>query len=81
MNSTIRKRILQEIKNINNENCDNIKASPKSDSNIFDWTATIKGPDNSPYENGYFILDIAIPSNYPFNPPKINFHSTDKMPH
>lgn len=31
------------------------------------------GPDNTPYENGKFLLDIILPDRYPFEPPKVRF--------
>lgn len=43
------------------------------------WTATIIGPDGSPFENGNFTLDILFPSEYPFKPPIIKF--LNKMYH
>ena len=33
----------------------------------------MKGPENSPYEEGIFKLSVVYPSNYPFSPPLINF--------
>jgi ubiquitin-conjugating enzyme (huntingtin interacting protein 2) len=38
-------------------------------------TGTLKGPDDSPYEGGLFIVDIMIPGSYPFEPPKMKFSS------
>ncbi|KAK0399222.1 hypothetical protein QR680_002945 [Steinernema hermaphroditum] len=33
----------------------------------------IRGPADSPYENGTFLLDIEIPNDYPFQAPKVKF--------
>uniref|UniRef100_A0A1I8A965 E2 ubiquitin-conjugating enzyme n=1 Tax=Steinernema glaseri TaxID=37863 RepID=A0A1I8A965_9BILA len=33
----------------------------------------IRGPSDCPYENGEFQLDIEIPKDYPFSPPKVKF--------
>lgn len=33
----------------------------------------IIGPENTPYENGFYFFNINIPPNYPFNPPKLLF--------
>lgn len=37
------------------------------------WSVQILGPNNSPYENGVFDLEITIPNNYPFSPPALRF--------
>lgn len=31
------------------------------------------GPDSSPYEGGTFLIDIRLPAEYPFEPPKMRF--------
>ena len=41
--------------------------------NIYIWEAVLVGPIDSPYSGGIYKLDINIPSNYPFKPPKIKF--------
>lgn len=34
---------------------------------------TITGPEGTAYENGVFDVDILIPKEYPFEPPKMRF--------
>lgn len=34
---------------------------------------TINGPEGTPYEGGVFDVDILIPKQYPFEPPKMQF--------
>ncbi|ANQ08917.1 Ubiquitin-conjugating enzyme [Plasmodium coatneyi] len=79
MNSTTRSskellRLQKELKDIENENVQEIDAHVK-DSNISEWVGFIKGPSGTPYEDGHFILDITIPNDYPYNPPKIKFQT------
>lgn len=35
----------------------------------------IKGPQGTPYEGGVFEIDIQIPKQYPFEPPKMKFNT------
>ena len=37
------------------------------------WIAVIMGPENTPYENGLFHLNIILPDKYPFKPPIVTF--------
>ena len=36
---------------------------------------TIQGPEGTPYEGGVFQIDIVIPTQYPFEPPKMKFET------
>ncbi len=43
------------------------------DKNIMHWKAIIKGPIDTIYEKGSFQIDIKIPEQYPFIPPKMKY--------
>ena len=43
------------------------------ESNSTHFTGTIAGPDNTVYDGGVFKVDINIPAEYPFAPPKMKF--------
>jgi len=67
-----RKRILSELEDIKKNSSDYYTADTIS-GDIYKWRASIKGPNDSPYEGGTFYLYVEFPENYPFKPPKISF--------
>ena len=44
-----------------------------SNSDPFTWFAILKGPPDSPYENGTFRLKLSIPEEYPERAPRCEF--------
>jgi len=43
------------------------------EANLYEWTAFIKGPPDTPFEGGIFQLGIVVPDTYPLEPPKVYF--------
>ncbi|KAL1532498.1 E2 ubiquitin-conjugating enzyme [Salvia divinorum] len=69
-----RARLFKEYKEVQREKT----ADPDiqlvcDDSNIFKWTALIKGPSETPYEGGVFQLAFSVPEQYPLQPPQVRF--------
>ena len=66
------RRIEKELKYFNGEECEEgYTAGPIDESDMYKWTATFQGPENTPYEGGTFTLNIEFPKDYPFKPPKV----------
>jgi ubiquitin-conjugating enzyme E2 D/E len=58
-----------------------ITAQPigESDDDMLNWTGCMIGPEGSPYQGGTFNVNILLPDDYPFSPPRCRF--TTKLYH
>lgn len=62
------KRILQEVREMQNNGSDEFMSLPVQD-NIFEWQFAIRGPQDTEFEGGIYHGRIQLPPEYPFRPP------------
>lgn len=65
-------RLTRELEEITKNPPNNCSAGPV-DNDLFHWRAFIGGPEDTPYQNGIFMLDMYFSDEYPFKSPKCNF--------
>eukprot|EP00455_Lapot_gusevi_P049547 TRINITY_DN7041_c0_g3_i7.p1 TRINITY_DN7041_c0_g3~~TRINITY_DN7041_c0_g3_i7.p1 ORF type:complete len:193 (+),score=40.49 TRINITY_DN7041_c0_g3_i7:81-659(+) len=65
-------RIMKEFKEIESSRDAGI-AAKLVDNQLNHWKGYLTGPADTPYAGGLFVVDIQIPENYPFVPPKMRF--------
>jgi ubiquitin-conjugating enzyme (huntingtin interacting protein 2) len=66
-------RIKKEIEDLKRDTSSNITVETPDPSDPCHLIGTLKGPADTPYERGTFRVDIVIPADYPFTPPKMKF--------
>ena len=72
------KRLIKDIRNINkNPLTDNGIYYHHSETNIYEGYALIIGPEDTPYEDGYYLFKFLYPDNYPFSPPKVVYYTNN----
>jgi len=60
------------LKSLENEPPEDMVLS-LTDSDLFEWIAFIRGPRETPFEDGVFQLAIRVPETYPLEPPQVKF--------
>jgi ubiquitin-conjugating enzyme E2 A len=74
MSSLTRRRLVNDLKRVEQEDSSGIFASPQQN-NILLWEAVIFGPDDTPWEGGSFKLLLEFSEEYPTKPPMVKFLS------
>ena len=64
----------RQLKDLNKHPVEGFSAGLTND-NIYEWDILIIGPENTPYEGGFFKAKLYFPTDYPINPPKMKFTS------
>ncbi|KAI8642351.1 ubiquitin conjugating enzyme 1 [Parasitella parasitica] len=73
MPANMQKRILNEIKDVYDDETANLLVYVPDETNIYNLYGSIPGPPETPYRDGIFLLDIKLHENHPFTPPDIKF--------
>eukprot|EP01026_Neomeris_dumetosa_P027829 TRINITY_DN2258_c0_g2_i1.p2 TRINITY_DN2258_c0_g2~~TRINITY_DN2258_c0_g2_i1.p2 ORF type:complete len:157 (-),score=12.57 TRINITY_DN2258_c0_g2_i1:560-1030(-) len=68
-------RLMSDLKAVRQEPPEGVSASPLSEENMYVWTATIFGPDETAWEGGVFQLRLTFSESYPAKPPRVRFTS------
>ena len=68
------KRILKDIKMLKNSNIESLGIYYKhNEDNIYNIKVLMIGPNDTPYNYGYYLFNITFPNNYPFSPPHVKY--------
>ena len=67
------RRLQREISELENDIPMGCSAYPVEETDLFNWSAIIVGPEGSPFEGGTFSLNIEFTQEYPFKAPKVTF--------
>ncbi len=71
---TSRSRLLKEIKESSKDVDPAIRLAPDGE-NLLRWSATLKGPEETPFHTGTFVVRFALPESYPLAPPRASFET------
>ncbi|KAJ2876415.1 hypothetical protein FB639_003903, partial [Coemansia asiatica] len=74
MSPSNQSRLLKELRMLQTELPAGILCSPKNET-IDRYEARIDGPPDTPYENGQFLIDIELTTQYPMEPPSVTFRT------
>jgi len=66
------KRLAKELRELERNPLDWATAAPVGD-NLYQWQATITGPEKTPFAKGRFNLELTMPPEYPFKAPSVKF--------
>ncbi|KAI7825586.1 PEROXIN-4-like protein [Kickxella alabastrina] len=72
--ASVTKRLLRELQDVRKGLGEElISLEPVSDETLLYWRAVMRGPCDTPYSTGTFVIHIDIPEQYPIKPPMLTF--------
>mmetsp|Transcript_64336 Transcript_64336/g.112221 ORF Transcript_64336/g.112221 Transcript_64336/m.112221 type:complete len:208 (+) Transcript_64336:120-743(+) len=67
------KRLEKELQDIRALASDSSVSADMHGGDLTHWKGVLQGPKETPYTGGEYLIDIEIPADYPYNPPKMKF--------
>ncbi|SCU92768.1 LAFA_0F12728g1_1 [Lachancea sp. 'fantastica'] len=67
------KRVMKELQGIKDDPEAKVDLQLVNENDIHLLKGSFLGPPGTPYEHGKFVVDIEVPMEYPFKPPKMKF--------
>lgn len=64
---------MKELAEVGKDDTSGVNARLVTEGNLRHLIGTLQGPEGTVYEGGLFEVDIVIPKQYPFEPPKMKF--------
>jgi len=55
------------------KNSDGFSVGLVDDSNLYEWQIIVEGPNDTPYQGGYFQATLSFPPEFPSKPPTMRF--------
>ena len=66
---------MSDLKAVKQNPPEGVSASPISEDNLMIWSATVFGPDDTPWEGGIFSMRLTFNDQYPDKPPRVRFET------
>ncbi|KAF4726763.1 ubiquitin-conjugating enzyme E2 K, partial [Perkinsus olseni] len=73
MKAREQKRLNKELDDIRSQSEESSINADTVGDDLTHWKGHLDGPPGTPYEGGHFVIDITIPADYPYTPPKMKF--------
>lgn len=71
--SSANSRLMKELAEVGKDDSSGVTATPVTEGNLRHLIGTLQGPEGTVYAEGVFEVDIIIPKQYPFEPPKMKY--------
>lgn len=62
-----------QLKELSQNDDSGFSVGLENDNNMFKWNIIFNGPEDTPFEGGYFKATMEFPQNFPDDPPKMKF--------